>query len=45
LKILLSCKGKLKPKTFEKLKEFIGNQKRLPKEQIEIILALLKNKE
>lgn len=35
----------LKPKTLEKLKVFIGNQKRLPKGQLEIILALIKNEE
>ena len=36
---------KLKPKTLEKLKQFIGNQKRLSKGQLEIILALLQNEE
>jgi hypothetical protein len=34
---------KLNPKTLEKLKVFIDKQKKLPKVQIEIILALLKN--
>lgn len=36
---------KLKPKTLEKLKDFISNQKRLSKGQLEIILALIKNEE
>lgn len=36
---------KLKPKTLEKLKQFISNQKRLSKGQLEIILALLQNEE
>lgn len=36
---------KLKPKTFEKFKEFIGKQKKLPKEQFEIIIALINNEE
>lgn len=36
---------KLKPKTLEKLKEFIGKQKTLPKGQLEIIIALIKNEE
>ena len=34
---------KLNPKTLEKLKAFIDKQKKIPKAQIEIILALLKN--
>lgn len=36
---------KLKPKTLEKLKEFIGKQKKLPKGQLEIIMTLIKNEE
>jgi hypothetical protein len=36
---------KLKPKTLEKLKEFISKQKKLSKEQLEIIMTLIKNQE
>ena len=43
--LMQSAIDKLKPKTLEKLKDFIRNQKRLSKGQIEIILAILKNEE
>ncbi len=43
--LLKLATDKLKPKTLEKLKEFIGNQKRLSKGQLEIILALIQNEE
>lgn len=43
--LLQLASKKLKPKTLEKLKEFIGKQKRLPKGQLEIILELIKNEE
>lgn len=36
---------KLKPKTLENLKEFISKQKKLSKEQLEIIMTLIKNEE
>ena len=37
------AKETLKPKTLEKLKSFIGKQKKLPKGQLEIIFAIIKN--
>lgn len=37
--------NKLKPKTFEKLVAFVGEQKKLPKKQLEIILVLIRNEE
>ena len=43
--LLQLANDKLKPKTFEKLREFIGNQKKLAKGQFEIILALIKNED
>jgi hypothetical protein len=43
--LLKLANERLKPKSFEKLKEFIGNQKKLPKGQIEIIMTLIKNEE
>jgi ADP-ribosylglycohydrolase len=36
---------RLKPKTLERLKEYIGKQKKLPKAQIEIIMTLIRNEE
>lgn len=46
IEILLElATNNLKPKTLEKLKEFIGKQKKLPKAQLEIISALIKNEE
>jgi len=41
--LLKLAADKLKPMTLEKLKEFIGKQKKLPKGQLEIIIALIKN--
>lgn len=43
--LLQLATDKLKPKTLEKLKEFISKQKKLPKGQLEIIMTLLKNEE
>lgn len=43
--LLQLATDKLKPKTLESLKKFIGNQNRLPKGQHEIILALIQNEE
>ena len=43
--LLQLAADKLKPKTLEKLKEFIGKQKKLPKGQLEIIMTLIKNEE
>ena len=39
------AKDKLKPKTFEKLKDFISKQKRISKEQIDIMMTILINEE
>jgi hypothetical protein len=39
------AKVKLKPKTLEKLKEFLSKQKKLPKGQYEVIMELIKNEE
>lgn len=39
------AKDKLKPKTFERLKEFISKQKKISKEQIDIIMTILINEE
>jgi ADP-ribosylglycohydrolase len=36
---------RLKPKTFEKLKDFISKQKKLTKGQLEILITLIKNEE
>lgn len=44
-KLLQIAEVKLKSKTFEKLKEFIGKHKRMSKEQIDIIMTILKNEE
>lgn len=43
--LLQLATDKLKPKPLEKLKEFIGKQKKLPKGQLEIIMTLIKNEE
>jgi len=43
--LLQLAADKLKPKTLEKLKEHLNKQKKLPKAQFEIILALIKNEE
>lgn len=43
--LLQIAEEKLKPKTLEKLKEYIIKQKRLPKGQLEILLTILKNDE
>jgi len=43
--LLQLAKDKLKPKTLEKLKEYLTKQKKLPKGQLEIIMTLLKNEE
>ena len=43
--LLQLANDKLKAKTFEKLREFIGNQKKLAKGQFEILLALIKNED
>jgi hypothetical protein len=43
--LLQIATAKLKPKTLEKLKEFIGKQKKLLKGQLEIIMTLIKNEE
>jgi len=43
--LLQLATDRLKPRTFEKLKEFIGKQKKLPKGQLEIIMTLIKNEE
>lgn len=37
--------AKLRPKTFEKLKEYISKQKVLPKSQLAIITAIIINEE
>ena len=39
------AESKLKPKAFEKLKEFICKHKGISKEQLEIIMTILKNEE
>lgn len=39
------AKDKLKPKTFERLKDFISKQKKISKEQIDLIIAILINEE
>jgi ADP-ribosylglycohydrolase len=44
-KLLKLAESKLKPKTLEKLKEYLAKQKKLPKEQLEILLTILKNVE
>jgi len=41
--LLQIAKKKLKPKAFEKLKEFISKHKEISKEQIEIMTTILKN--
>jgi ADP-ribosylglycohydrolase len=43
--LLELASDKLKPKTLERLKEFIGKQKKLPKGQLEIIMTLIKNQD
>ena len=43
--LLQLANAKLKPKTLEKLNEFIGKQKKLLKGQLEIIMTLIKNEE
>lgn len=43
--LLQLAEEKLKPKTLEKLKEYLSRQKKLPKGQLEIITALLRNEE
>ena len=43
--LLQLATDKLKPKTLERLKEFIGKQKKLPKGQLELIMTLIKNEE
>lgn len=43
--LLQLATDKLKPKALERLKEFIGKQKKLPKGQYEIIMTLIKNEE
>jgi hypothetical protein len=46
MEILLKlATDKLKPMTLAKLKEFISTQKKLSKEQLEIIITLIKNEE
>lgn len=46
LKTLLQlATDRLKPKTLEKLIEFISKQKKLPKGQLELIMTLIKNEE
>lgn len=39
------AKDKLKPKTLEKLKDFIGKQKKISKEQIDVMMTILINEE
>lgn len=39
------AEGKLNPKAFEKLKTFISKQKKISKEQIDIIVTILKNED
>jgi hypothetical protein len=43
--LLQLAREKLNPKALEKLKKFIGKQKKLPKAELEIIIALIKNEE
>jgi ADP-ribosylglycohydrolase len=43
--LLQLATDKLKPKALERLNEFIGKQKKLPKGQLEIIMTLIKNEE
>jgi ADP-ribosylglycohydrolase len=43
--LLQLATDKLKPKTLEKLKEFISKQNKLPKGQIELITILVKNED
>lgn len=43
--LLQLAKDKLKPKTLEKLKEYLAKQKKLSKGQLEILLTILKNEE
>lgn len=43
--LLQLAESKLKPKTLEKLKEYLAKQKKLPKGQLDILLAILKNQE
>ena len=42
-KLLQLATEKLKPKTLEKLREFIGKQKKPPKGQLEMIMTIIKN--
>ena len=43
--LLKLAESKLTPKTLEKLKEYLANQKKLPKGQLEILMTILKNEE